>query len=125
MFIGYFTIRDNVQNYRLTEIKTVMASIKIKTKYEPIDQGIYISNWRTGLGLIRKNPTEVALYVKTTQYLEDDKDYESAATLIELGLDFMEYEEIPIVLCEKLQNYYRHLPNRPKLDKDCRKIHDL
>ena len=51
----------------------------------------------------------------------------NATTLIEYGLDFIPYENVPVVLCDKLQKYYRILShrNRPKLDDDCNKIYDL
>lgn len=121
-----FMVRDNFHDARLKEIRTVMSSIPVRNHYPSVDQTVFISSWRQGLRLISKNPSEVGLYISTVKYLEEDKDYESAATLIELGLDFIKFQEIPVALCEKLRIYYRHLPrNRPKLDEDCRKIHQL
>jgi len=121
-----FMVRDNFHDARLREIRTVMSGIPVRNHYRSVDQPVFISGWRQGLRLISQNPSEVGLYISTVKYLEEDKDYESAATLIELGLDFIEFQEIPVVLCEKLLIYYEHLRgNRPKLDKDCRKIHQL
>jgi len=125
LIAAFFFVRDKVQIARLNEIKKVMYSIEEKNYYPPVGQNVFISSWREGLQLIKKNPTEIGLYLKTVKYLEDEKDYESASSLIGLGLDFMHYKKIPTILCDKLQSYYKHLPNRPKLDKGCKKIHEL
>lgn len=125
LIAAFFIIRDEVKTARLNEITKEMNSIEMRNSYENINQGVVISSWREGLKFIRKNPTEIGYYIKTVKYLEEDNDYESAATLLELGLDFMNYNKIPTVICDKLQLYYKHLPNRPKLDKDCNKIHEL
>lgn len=118
----YFNVRNKVQSERYNQIKDTMIKISEKTIIcNPIN--INIRTWKDGMKCIEKCPKEVGYYILTCDLLEKEKDYESAATLIEMGLDFIRISPPPPPLCERLQKYYRHLNNRPQLDKDCNKIH--
>ncbi|GET25516.1 hypothetical protein [Prolixibacter sp. NT017] len=117
-----FSVKDEVKSERLKFINESMLSIDPNSfKCEYTD--VYISNWKTGMKCILKCPKEIGYYIKTCEMLEKENDIESAATLIELGMDFIKISPPPTQLCEKLQRYYDKLPDRPKLNKDCIKIH--
>lgn len=123
LILLFFQVRDYVKEYRLKLITETLSSIPVDV--ETCDRKIkFISNYRDGLELIKLCPIEVGYYIKTADILEQDRDYESAATLIELGLDILPpYETLPMSLCERLLRYYEHLPNRTPLDSDCTKYH--
>ena len=117
-----FSVRNNVKSERLEYIQKAMLSINpssFSCNYTDTD----ISDWRTGLKCIKLCPKEIGYYIKTCDILEREKDFESAATLIELGLDFIKISPPPTQLCERRKRYYDILPNRPRLDDECNKIH--
>ncbi len=118
----FFSIRDKVQEYRLNEIKNVMSKIEYNQN-NCVKVGKHINHWKEGLELIEKCPSEVGYYIITVDLIASDKDYESAATLIEYGLDFIQIYPPPEPLCERLQSYYKHLKKRPELNSDCVKFH--
>lgn len=114
----YISVKDNVSSYRYRVIKETMLKININNDVE--NRSIEINSWFSGLKAIEKCPSEVGYYLITTDYLEKEKDYESAALLIELGLDFIRQSPIPPPLCKKLRIYYKHLKNKPEITKDCK-----
>jgi len=113
----YFVIKDKVATYRYSKIEEAMLHVKINTDVS--NMNIKISSWQTGLKAIQYNPREVGYYLKTTDYLEKEKDYRSAALLIEMGLDYIKQSPIPPPLCKKLKSYYKYLEDRPKITDDC------
>lgn len=115
--IMYFVIKDKVSIYRYSKIEEVMLHINVTL--DAVPELITISSWQTGLKAIQNNPTEVGFYIATADYLEKEKDYESAALLIEIGLDYIKQTPIPPPLCKKLKFYYRNLKNRPRITDDC------
>ena len=115
----FFSLRNTVKSERIKIIHEYFAN--------PINDCdnscYYIDRWIVGLNCIRKCPDEVGYYIQTCDILEKDRDYEAAATLIELGLDFMPAPP-PQPLCQRLQKYYESLKNRPRLDSECNKFYD-
>lgn len=114
----YFTLKDNVAGYRNKTIKNTMLNINMEISKN--EKPIEINSWYSGLKAIEKCPTEIGYYLTTTDYLEKEKDYESAALLIEMGLDFIKISPIPPPLCKKLRIYYKHLKGKPMLPEDCK-----
>lgn len=117
-----FSVKDKVKSERLKYINNVILELNVNSfscKYTDT----FISDWKTGINCIKLCPKEIGYYIKTCDILEKEKDYESAATLIELGLDFIKISPPPSPLCERLQRYYNKLDNRVKIDSNCNKIH--
>lgn len=123
VIILYFAVRDEVQGFRLSTISERLASLRVDAPCHPNEH--QITNWRDGLEAIARCPTEVGNYLVTADKLAADRDYESAATLLEMGTDFIQISPLPLPICERLQAYYVHLTRRPRLTKDCTKIHVL
>uniref|UniRef100_UPI003217A275 hypothetical protein n=1 Tax=uncultured Draconibacterium sp. TaxID=1573823 RepID=UPI003217A275 len=111
----YFAIRDKVAEFRYSEIKETMLSAQISR----VQANPNITSWQTGLEAIKDDPNEIGYYIVTTDYLEKEKDYNSAALLIEMGLDFIKKSPIPRPLCDKLRRYYKYLENRPEINDNC------
>jgi hypothetical protein len=124
LIIIFFVVRGKVQKERLDIIFRTMSTIEASSSGCEA-KAVNISNWREGLKCIKRCPTEAGYYIKTADLLEADRDYESAATLIEMGLDIIRQEPPSPPLCERLKRYYRHLPNRTTLDEKCGKFHEL
>jgi hypothetical protein len=122
LIIILVSVRDKVRSERLNYITEKFSEISTNSA-ECSDNGKPITDWKYGLSRIEKCPREVGYYLKTCDLLEDDHDYESAALILELGLDIIRISPPPPPVCERLQRYYKHLPNRPELSKYCDKIH--
>lgn len=120
----HFLLKDRVQTERLRRINEYMLEISPDSFDCESSNGL-ITNWQQGVKRIQDCPSEIGYYVKTADLLEKEGDYESAALLIELGLDFITFIDVPVVLCERLQRYYKKLDNRPELGEGCEKIHQL
>ena len=124
LIIAFFPIRNRVHKARLNIIISTMS--KIDTTQAKNDFKKYkISTWKQGLKHIENNPKEVGYYMKTADILADDRDYESAASLIEMGLDFIKKDPPPLPLSERLKGYYSHLKNRRKIDDNYRPVHEI
>jgi hypothetical protein len=117
-----FALKDTVRSERLKTIQESFVNIEYTNNHS--DSNVTINSWIDGLEYIKKCPKEVGYYIRTCDILEKEKDYESAATLIELGLDFIQISPPPQPLCERLQRYYKHLDKRPKLDIDCNTFYE-
>ncbi len=124
MIILFYGVRDKVAKERLNLINETMAVVTTVAE-ECSGEGVIIRNWREGLSIIATCPKEVGYYVRTADLLEEERDYNAAATLIEYGLDFIEADAVPPPLCERLIRYYEHLVGRPRLDVECNKYYDL
>ncbi len=124
LLLLHFFVKDRVQTERLNRIYKSMIEINTESFDCSVSNGL-ITNWQQGLEKIQDCPSEIGFYVKTADLLEKEGDYESAASLIELGLDFITFTKVPVVLCERLQRYYKKLDNRPELGECCEKIHEL
>ncbi len=113
--------QNSKNDNKLEIIKKTMFSIQdVSTPCKKIEK---ITTWQEGISLIKKYPREISYYCKTADLLAKDKDYESATTLIELGLDFIKQNPVPPELCKRLKKYYKHLKDRPTLDNNCNKLH--
>ena len=120
----YLAVRDGIHDYRKGVITSGMT--QIQKQYGPcVNKAVPIDHWKTGLEQIILCPSEVGYYIKTADLLAADRDFESATTLIEFGLDFIEQEPIPEPLCQRLRMYYEHVRNRPNLDSSCNKFHTI
>ena len=117
-----FSVKDNVKSERLKYINKVMLELDINS-FSCNYTDNQITDWKTGVNCIKLCPKEIGYYITTCDLLEKEKDYESAVTLIELGLDFIRIFPPPPPLCERLQRYYKMLPNRTMIDNNCNKIH--
>lgn len=123
--IIFYSVKDKVQTERFNRIEEVMLAID-HNNLNCITERTPISDWKSGLVKINKCPTNIGYYLKTCDFLEKEKDYESAAFLLEVGLDFIDYkEDIPVPICQRLQKYYKILKNKPSLNENCLKVRYL
>jgi hypothetical protein len=122
LLILYFFLRNTVQSERLKTITERMGRVENSSKCP--NSYVRIINWLDGLTAIEECPREVGYYLTTCDILEKEQDYESAAILIEIGLNFIQISPPPPPLCQRLQRYYKHLSKAPNLDINCNKFHE-
>ncbi len=120
----FLLVRGEVHQERLHHIENTMSAVRARPRQCNVD-ATPIRKWKQGIELISRCPLEIGYYAKTADLLIKKKDYEAAATLIELGLDFLQYDPPPDPLCSRLKLLYELLPNRTKINTNCRKYHNL
>lgn len=90
------------------------------------DSKVDFSTWQEALSLLHRCPEVEGYYIAVAKWLVTSKnDYEAAATLLGLAIDILDQNSPSLRICKQLKEYYEHLPNKPRLDENCIKIHEL
>lgn len=114
-------IRGRVGDYRQQRIYELYRTLDQASTRSRGETTSHVRSWRDGLDAIRSNPQEIGYYMRTGELLENEHDYRSAITLLELGLNH--FEDPPVILCSQLERYYTIAkpPNRPRM-RECVKF---
>ncbi|MFW6275360.1 MAG: hypothetical protein ACOC2M_01860 [bacterium] len=85
--------------------------------------GTHITDWRSGIEKIEGCPKEIGYLITTADYLvKDYKNYEAAALILEISLDYLPSNPMPPDICTRLRKYYKHLPNKKMIiNEKCEK----
>jgi uncharacterized protein YacL (UPF0231 family) len=116
------TLLFNVMNYinLHKREKSEQRQEEITETLRVLEGSVGIRNVEEGLEAIRREPTEAGFYLKTAELLERENNYREARSVLESGLEH--FEEIPLAICARLQEYNNRLGQENRQYSGCPKI---